>query len=147
MKKLPESRAELEELRRQVDKALSWHEEPASGRRVPVRPVRTVVLDTLDDLDWPTYTRELANYCRARYGREILPTRFGTLASDEMKSFRAARRPQSVWLAFALTADRAEPIKRLCTRSDWPLERRIVAPTSGRVQFLKITARLCELAS
>jgi hypothetical protein len=108
--------------------------------------VRSVVLDALDDLQLPSYTRELAGYCKARYGRQIPPTRFGTLASDEMKAFLARSRPRSVWLAFALTYDRAEPIKRLWTRSDWPLDQRLVAPTTGRVQFLKMTARLCELA-
>jgi hypothetical protein len=38
------------------------------------------------------------------------------------------------------------PIKRLLARSDWPLEQRIVAPTSGRVQHLKITAALAQIA-
>src|SRR5262249_28437356 len=100
-----------------------------------------------DDLHLPAYTREIAAYCKARYGREIPPTRFGSLASDEMKAFFSASRPRSVWLAFALTHDRAEPIKRLWTRSDWALEERLVAPTTGRIQYLKMTARLCELAA
>jgi len=150
MKQLPQSKAELKKLLRRVETALASHSPTTNSTTVStngMRPLRAVVLDLLDDIQWPTYTRELASYCKARYGREIPPTRFGTLASDEMKSYLAGKRPRMVWLSFALTHDRAEPIKRLWTRSDWPLEWRIVAPTSGRVQFLKLTARLCELAA
>src|SRR5262249_19674785 len=72
------------------------------------RPVRSLLLDALEDLDWPAYTRELGLYCQARYGREIAPTRFGTLATDETKSYQRARQPRMVWLCFALTSGRAE---------------------------------------
>jgi hypothetical protein len=113
-------------------------------KEVP-RPVRLQVLDCLEDLKWMGYAREVAQYSAARYGREISPTRFGPLVKDEVASYlKRARRP--VWLCFALTHDRFEPIKRLLGRSDWPLECRIVAPTSGRIQYLKLTSRLCELA-
>jgi hypothetical protein len=151
-------RSELVNALRRVDKALQSEDEtpsraakrpasPANSFSNPVRPVRAIVLDALEDFLWPAYTRELVNYCKARYGREVAPARFGTLGNDEAKAFFTASRPREVWLAFALTYDRAEPIKRLWTRSDWPLDRRIVGPTSGRVQFLKMTVRLCELAS
>jgi hypothetical protein len=117
------------------------------------------VLDALDDIEWPAYSRELMHYVRARYGRHVNPTRFGTLASDESAAYDKRQRkavtsgrsgarpePRAVWLCFALTYDRGEAIKRLWARSDWPLDRRIVAPTTGRVQHLKLTKRLCELA-
>lgn len=113
------------------------------------RPLRAVVLDALEDIGWPTYSRELAQFCSAWTGRTIQPERFGSLANDEMKSFQRSlegSRVRPVWLAFALTHDRHQPIKRLWARSDWPLEQRIIAPTSGRIQHLKLTARLCELA-
>lgn len=111
------------------------------------RPLRAVILDALQDLGWPAYSRELALYCQARYGRKIAATRFGTLAADEEKAYlRPSRRPQSLWLCFALTFDRHQPIKRLMARSDWPLPTRIVAPTTGRVQHLWMTRRICDLA-
>jgi hypothetical protein len=113
--------------------------------RSVTRPVRALVLDVLDDLDWPAYSREVSHYSAARFGREIPPARFGTLGIDEMRSFQSGtQRP--VWLCFALTHDRHQAIKRLWARSDWSLERRIVAPTTGRVQHLRITRQLCELA-
>jgi hypothetical protein len=123
--------------------------------------LRLIVLDALDDLGWPVYSRELMLYLRARYGRDVGATRFGTLGSDEAAAFikrgeagvgRGSTEPvgrpgpRPVWLCFALTFDRGEAIKRLWARSDWPLERRVMAPTSGRIQHLKMTKRLSELA-
>jgi hypothetical protein len=117
-----------------------------AGSLTKGRPVRALVLDALEDLGWPAYTREIALYCQARYGRVLSPTRFGTLASDEVKSYVKGKRPQTVWLCFGLTSTRGEAIRRLWARSDWPLDRRIVAPTTGRIQHLRLTARLCEIA-
>lgn len=117
---------------------------PSAGR-----PLRAVILDALDDIGWVTYSRELSQFCAAWSGRSIPPERFGSLANDEVKSFQralAGSRVRPVWLCFALTHDRHQPIKRLWGRSDWPLEMRIIAPTSGRIQHLRLTARLCELA-
>jgi hypothetical protein len=67
------------------------------------------------------------------------------LARDEQNSFKSSR-ARPVYFGFALTAVRGEAIKRLLVRSDWELERRIVAPTTGRVQHLIMTIRFCELA-
>jgi hypothetical protein len=121
------------------------HAAPALPSR-GTRPVRGLVLDALDDLRWPAYAREISLYRAARYGSEIPLNRFGTLGSDEMKAFDRGSRPRTVWLCFCLTYNRAEPIKRLLARSDWSLAQRVAAPTTGRVQHLKITARLCEIA-
>lgn len=111
------------------------------------RPVRELVLDSLDELGWPAYTREITQYSAARFGREIAATRYGSLMKDEMQAFRPGTSRRPVWLCFALTSDRHQAIKRLLCRSDWPLDRRILAPTSGLVQYLNLTARLCELAA
>ncbi len=121
-------------------------ESPVAGE-MRSRPLRAVVLDTLQDLGWPAYSRDLALYCQARYGRKFAATRFGTLAADEEKAYlRPGRPPRPLWMCFALTFDRHQPIKRLLARSDWPLFMRIVAPTTGRVQHLWMTRRLCDLA-
>jgi hypothetical protein len=157
-------RAELDAMLRDVDRKLG-HRTNGNAAAEPVdraedvfglvmssapklrgRPVRDLMLDSLEDLASPAYSRELALYCEARYGRKVPAERFGTLASDEIAAYRKAPGRRPVYLCFALTADRHEPIKRLLARSDWPLECRVVAPTTGRVQHLKITAALCELA-
>jgi hypothetical protein len=119
---------------------------PASPpRSSPRSTLRAKVLDALDDIGWATYTRQLGPYLEARHGERVAPSRFGVLAADEQAAFRNGR-PRPVYIGFALTWDRGEPIKRLLTRSDWPLEQRIVAPTTGRVQHLRVLARLCEIA-
>lgn len=155
-----ETRFELEErlqrLRQEVDEtiaALSKAEDaapptqsrPTGVSRAARRPVRELLVESLEDLGWPAHARELGLYATARYGRSIEPTRFGSLAADERASFvRGASRP--VWLCHGLTHDRGEAIRRLWARSDWPLAMRIVAPTTGRVQHLRMTAKVCELA-
>lgn len=126
-------------------------EEPGTKRErrstTAIRPIRDVVLDALQDLDSPAYSRQLALYCEAQFGRTIPPPRFGPLANDEIKAFYAGKARKPVCLCFGLTYDRFEPIKRLWCRSDWSIEKRIVAPTTGRVLYLKSTARLAELAA
>lgn len=112
----------------------------------PRRTVRDQVLDALDDLGWCVYSRELTHYLHACSGRRITAERFGVLGVDEREAYVAQKRPRPVWLCHALTYDRFLPIKRLWVRSDWPLEMRVIAPRSSQVQYLKLTARLCELA-
>lgn len=131
----------------EVKTTLEAEGEPrAAERKSRGRPARTVVLDSLEDFGFMAYTREIGNLCKALYGRDIPSTRFPSLTGEEENAFTKQARPRSVWLCYALTFDKGDAIKRLLTRSDWPLEERIVAPTTGRVQHAKITKRLCELA-
>lgn len=141
-----ELQARLAEVDRLLEKALPEEDKPTEpAPRRTERPVRAKVLDALDDLGWPAYTRQIGPYIEARMGDKIAPTRFGVLARDEQNSFNSSR-ARPVYLGFALTSVRGEAIKRLLVRSDWELERRIVAPTTGRVQHLIMTMRFCELA-
>ena len=114
------------------------------------RPVRRVVLDVLQDLSVMAYAREVAAYARIGHNRVIPPTRFGALATDEQRAFARGAdvggRGRVLWICYGITAEDAQPIKRLLARSDWSLADRIWAPTTGRVQHLRMTARLCELA-
>lgn len=153
-----DKRHELEEeLRRlkaqlaQVEAELS--ETPSASARVAARhhgrgsgrSVRDLVLDCLQDIGLLTYSQQLAIYSKARYGREIPSVRFGTLSRDEERAIRSSR-PREAWLCHGLTFDRGEPIRRLWARSNWPLHERIVAPTTSRVLYLRMTKRLAELA-
>jgi hypothetical protein len=91
------------------------------------------------------YSRELALFAQARYGRKVSATRFGSLSNDEASAF-AKGRSRPVWLCHGLLADRGEAVKRLWGRSDWPLSERVVASTTGRAQHLRMTAALCRIA-
>jgi len=116
----------------------------------PRRPLRIQILDVLGDLGVLSYGREITACTYARYDVVIQPTRFGSLTNDEIAAYTRRDAPRSrkrtLWLCSALRHDDAAPIRRLLARSDWPLEKRIWAPTTGRVQHLRIVARLCELA-
>jgi hypothetical protein len=137
--------AELNQLNLELGSTHGVDEDPDAGRRRAV-PFRAAVLDALDDLGVLSYSRELLLYINALSGRGASATRFGALAKDEQAAFES-RRPRSVYLCHGLTSDRGEAIKRLWARSDWPLEDRVVAPTTGRVQHLRVTIRLCEIAA
>jgi DNA-binding LacI/PurR family transcriptional regulator len=154
---LADLRRRLTELQADVDDTLQALDTVGRVRREPKarpavapplrrRPVREVVLEYLEDLGWPASGRELAMYAAARYGRELSSERFGSLGADERTAYaKGAVRP--VWLCHALNHERGDVVRRLWTRSDWPLDRRIVAPTTARVRHLVLTARLCEIAT
>jgi hypothetical protein len=132
---------ELKALDRQLEQGTAPTPQP-SRRGLPVREA---ILDALEELGVMAYSRELVLYVKARYGRDVAPARFGTLDKDEQNAFDNGR-PKAVFLCHGITSDRFEGIKRLWARSDWPLEARIVAPTTGRIQHLRITAQLCRIA-
>jgi hypothetical protein len=126
---------------------------PRTGARpapVPDRPLRVQVLDILQELEVMSYSREVMAYAFARYDLVIPPSRFGSLSSDEQEAYGRRDAPRSrnrtLWLCFGLRHDDGAPVRRLLARSDWPLEKRMWAPTTGRVQHLRMLARLCELA-
>jgi hypothetical protein len=108
------------------------------------QPLRQQVLDALDILGVAALSREIQAFVASVYGDEVEPTRFGSLRREELRSYDNSR-PRSLYIAYGLT-ERGEAIKRLLCRSDWPLEERVVAPTTGRVQHLRMTLRLCEFA-
>jgi hypothetical protein len=139
-------RAELEKVR-----ALKAQLRPSSrdnGPRSAGRGVRDMALDVLHMLQCVAYSQQVAGLARAVFGRDIAPTRFGTLSRDEERAYLSKRSsPRAVWLCHALTFDHGEPIRRLWARSDWPLADRIVGPLTGRVIYLRLAARLAELAS
>src|SRR4029453_19440900 len=86
------------------------HREPPRPAPSRPRPLRLMVLDGLDDLEWMTFSREMTLYLRARYGRDVAPTRFSSLAKDEVGAF-TSKRPRSVSLCHGLVHDRGEAIK------------------------------------
>jgi hypothetical protein len=158
---MSEKRQRLERERKDLQERLSKIERELAGipaeknrRRIDVAPspalrhsrsLREVVLDQLHAIGSMVYSQTISQVFRAQFDRDLPSTRFGTLSSDEQKAFDAGR-AKAVSLCHGVTYDRGEAIKRLWARSDWPLEKRIVAPTTGRVLFLKIAAWLNTLA-
>ena len=116
----------------------------SSGARRIARPLRAIVLDALEDLQTPAYTREIMQYVAAVYGERPEPTRFGGLRQKEQDAYLAGR-TRTVFICCGVT-ETGESIKRLLARSDWDLMDRVIAPTTGRTQYLRVTRRLCDLA-
>lgn len=119
--------------------------QPEARRERGVRSLRDLLLDALEEIGFMAYSQQLTLYVQARFGRSVPPTRFGTVSADEARA-HARGATRAVWLGHGLTGDRAEPVKRLWGRSDWPLTARIVTPVFGRAQYLRAAARFAELA-
>jgi len=99
-------------------------------------PLRIIVLSQLLDAGTALNSLLLSRLIQARLSKKVPSTRFGTLSTDEEKSY-LSRRPRPVYLCHCLSYDTGEPIKRYWARSDWPLVDRVSGPISGRVHFLK----------
>ncbi len=118
-----------------------------TGAVAPRQPLRQALLDALADLGYPTASRTLAAFLAARVGREVPSNQFGRIAAQERAAFRrVGEGARPVWLGSGVAADGFNPIKRIWGRSDWPLDWRIVAPTSMRMQHLRATEALCRMA-
>src|ERR1700741_2872200 len=65
--------------RLETDAAEGVEQEPPPSKLATGRTHRELVLDALQDLGWPAYSRQIALYCKAMFGREIPATRFGSL--------------------------------------------------------------------
>ncbi|OUW74931.1 MAG: hypothetical protein CBD74_15240 [Saprospirales bacterium TMED214] len=132
---------QLAEIRKQRIVAEKKEGQTASPRRA----VREFVLDLLMDAGFALNSLLIASIMPPLYGKKISSSRFGTLSTDEAKSFDSARvRP--VYLCHLLKFDDAQPIKRYWARSDWPLSDRIYGPHSSRLLFLKAAKWTVELA-
>jgi hypothetical protein len=103
------------------------------------------MVEALTDVGVLAHTRILRIFIDAVYGRSIPATRFSGLSAEEQRA-HVQGRPRTVWLCHGLTSDRCEAIQRTWGLSSWDLADRIVAPTTGRVQHLRLTERICELA-
>ena len=87
--------AEIDRRRARTDDEISSMTPAAPARS---KPVRSLVLDALEDLGWPTYARELSLYTAALVDRSIPATRFGPLSVDERKAYDRSPRSRPVWL-------------------------------------------------
>lgn len=106
------------------------------------------VLEGLSALGCPVYGKELAVYLHALLATTRTfptPARIERLMLSFLNKYEIGRlRAVHPMLCPALTM-RGETIIRLITRSDWSLEWRLIAATTGHLRHLRITARLCDL--
>jgi hypothetical protein len=118
-------------------------------------PVRERVAQVLNLLGRPAGVSLICDVASARFGEPLAPTRLASLRRDEHRSWSTAHQPggpqrtaaRPVYVVPALTYDRMAPVRGLLALSSWPLELRIVAPASHRVDMLHIIDRLAAEAA
>jgi hypothetical protein len=119
----------LERLDERRDRLIGQLRRTASAGMRPARtspPVREVLLETLADFRWPQNAGFLEEYLLAKHQLQLDSRAFAPLRRDERNAWDRAPGAREAYIAPALKPDgSANP--RWITRSDWPIERRIVA--------------------
>ena len=119
----------LERLDDRRDQLISQLRRTASAGMRPARtspPVREILLETLAHFRWPQNAGFLEEYLLARHQLQLDSRAFAPLRRDERNAWDRAPGAREAYITPALKPDgSANP--RWITRSDWPLERRIVA--------------------
>jgi len=108
---------------------------------------RSQALAALDDMGVPSPPREIAGFHLARFGSELDVRGLASVRRDERKAFdRYGSNRPAPYLVPALDTRLLQPVRGPLTLSSWQLERRLLGPTSSRVDHLRLTRRFAELA-
>lgn len=119
----------LERLDDQRDRLMGQLRRTVSAGMRPARtspPVREVLLETLADFRWPQNAGFLEEYLLAKHQLQLDSRAFAPLRRDERNAWDRSAGAREAYIAPALRPDgSANP--RWITRSNWDLERRVVA--------------------
>src|SRR5216684_330931 len=119
----------LERLDERRDRLIGELRRTASAGKRPGRtspPVREILLETLADFRWPQNAGFLEEYLLAKHQLQLDSRAFAPLRRDERNAWDRTPGAREAYIAPALKPDgSANP--RWITRSDWDMERRIVA--------------------
>src|SRR5258708_6879387 len=119
----------LERLDDRRDRLIGQLRRRASAGMRPPRtspPVREILLETLADFRWPQNAGFLEEYLLAKHQLQLDSRAFAPLRRDERNAWDRAPGARDAYIAPALKPDgSANP--RWITRSDWDIDRRIVA--------------------
>jgi hypothetical protein len=119
----------LERLDDRRDRLIDELRRTASAGRRPARtspPVREILLETLAEFRWPQNAGFLEEYLLAKHQLQFDSRAFAPLRRDERNAWDRAPGAREAYIAPALKPDgSANP--RWITRSDWDVDRRIVA--------------------
>lgn len=126
---------------------------PSPQRRSATRASgRAQAVASLTEMGVPAPPREIAEYHAMRFGEELDAKSLGSVRRDEERSWDAARtprpraaKPRTVYIAPALDYRFLHPVRGALTLSSWPLEQRLIGPTSPRVDHLRLTLNIAEL--
>jgi hypothetical protein len=110
----------------------------------PLLPLREQVYEALSLLQVPVAPRLIATVHEAFYTTTFSTVRLTSLRRDEERSFRTAPFARPYYICAALTADFLSPSRGLLAVSTWPMQRRVIASLSPRVDFLTAAIRVAE---
>jgi hypothetical protein len=119
----------LERLDDQRDRLIGELRRTASAGMRPARtspPVREILLDTLAHFRWPQNAGFLEEYLLAQHQLQLDSRAFAPLRRDERKAWDRTQGAREAYIAPALNPD-GSTNPRWITRSDWDIDRRIVA--------------------
>lgn len=107
-------------------------------------PLREQVHEALSVLQVPAAPRLIATVHEAFFATTFPTARLTSLRRDEERSFRVAPFARPYYICAALTADSLIPSRGLLAISTWPMERRVIASLSPRVDFLIAAINVAE---
>ncbi len=143
--------AELSVAEKRRNRLLQRASTGAGGAFDAAPPIREQVAAVLGILSRPASVSLIRDVATARFGETIQPSRLASLRRDEQRSWQAAHRgtapgarslARPVYVVPAPTFDRLAPVRGMLALSSWPLEIRLIAPASQRVDVLHIIIRL-----
>jgi hypothetical protein len=155
---LEEMMRHIELLERERNRHMNLLTRPATGYRTSI-PARDRVVQLLRLTGAITPSRLLADLSRVRFMEGLDTANLSSLRRDELRRWRSheegavsgagSRREMGgqhgrVYVVPALSADRFAPVRGSLALSDWPLARRLVAPTSPRIDLLRTVVSLAE---
>jgi hypothetical protein len=112
-------------------------------------PLRDRIIQTLALGGRAMAAKLLADVSRAYFGEPIQTTALSSLRRDERRRYETAqgdrgRDGRDEYVVAALTFDRFTPVRGTLALSSWPIEHRLIAPSSPRVDILYITIALAD---
>jgi hypothetical protein len=102
------------------------------------RPMREQILDLVDELGVPVFPRTVSEYALAVHQISLPPARFASVRRDEARAYERDPQSRPAWVVPAINIVGLTAIPRLVTSSAWPLERRLIASRTLRVNHLKL---------
>jgi hypothetical protein len=116
----------------------------ADSRGGTLLPLREQVHEALSLLLVPAAPKLIATVHEAFFATSFPAARLTSLRRDEERSFRTAPFARPYYICAALAADFLVPSRGLLAISTWPIERRIIASLSPRVDFLIAAVNVAE---
>lgn len=106
--------------------------------------IREHVIQATNFAARPAPVRLLSDLSSARFGQPLAPERLSSMRRDEERSWRSLPKGRSVYVVSGLTFDRFSPARGILALSSMPLDLRVIAPASPRVNLLHILLNVCS---